>query len=146
MMQLTINDAQLVISYFGQDSDYSSQRGSCVLDRSNLSIQWILDDNELDADLLSSIDKHPERYLAIPTLNHDDHHDILRMFIGTEWTDDVQLREAAKTAYLPMSIGAWREKVNDRTWNEFDNFRETRCTELLTAFFNQHGFEPEYQF
>jgi len=42
----------------------------------------------------------PKRYLLIPGLSHGEHHDILRAFLQSDWTED----ETRQNAYLG-SIG-----------------------------------------
>jgi hypothetical protein len=99
MMHLPIPDSYILISHFSQDADFITHPGRCFVDLENLSIEWIVDDEDLDAELLRCVDDFPDRYLEIPMLTHADHHDILQEFIGSEWTDNPELRAAAKQAY-----------------------------------------------
>ena len=52
----------------------------------------------------------PDRYLQIPELKHGDHHDILRRFLRSNWTDDRALRRRAAVAYSG-SIERWKRDV-----------------------------------
>ena len=44
-----------------------------------------------NAALRSKIDTYPETYLQIPGRDHGEHHDILRDFLNSNWTDDEEL-------------------------------------------------------
>ena len=45
-------------------------------------------DPEENAALRTEIDTYPERYLEIPGRDHGEHHDILREFLNSNWTED----------------------------------------------------------
>lgn len=146
MMHLPIHDAYILILHYSQDANFTIHPGRCFIDLENLSIEWTVDDENLDAELLGCVDDTPDRYLEVPMLTHADHHDILQEFIGSEWTASQELRAAAKQAYAKVSIGAWLDGVNDSTREAYHDFRNSAYEARLTAFLNQHGLSPAYHY
>ena len=69
-------------------------------------------DPEENAALRTQIDTYPDRYLEIPGRDHGEHHDILRDFLNSNWTDDKELWTLAQNVYSG-SIGRWKEGVDN---------------------------------
>ena len=46
----------------------------------------------------------PKRYLLIPGLSHGEHHDILRAFLQSGWTEDESQHAAVRSAYVGSII------------------------------------------
>ena len=104
---------------FGRDVDFhDAYPQSAYLDRLTGDIIWLYDEdddayievgvapeeNRADRERVAS-DLH--RYLEIPGLDHGDHHDILRRFLHSEWTEDTALRaRAAKCIPAPSADGS----------------------------------------
>lgn len=93
------------------------------------------------------VESDPDRFLLIPGLSHGDHHDILREFLCSDWTDDEELRTAVGDAYTG-SIGRWKKSM----WEEngsavvylWDGYRDERIDEMIDEFLRKNGIEPEY--
>jgi len=83
--------------------------------------------------------------LEIRGRDHGEHHDILREFLNSNWTDDEVLWAKAHDAYSG-SIGGWKEEVDDQgAVNSYYEFRERRIRELAEAFLNEHGIQPVWR-
>ena len=82
----------------------------------------------------------PDRYLEIPSLDHGDHHEILKAFLSSDWTDVEKQRRNAEMAYFG-SIGRWKESVNDQ--DAVHTFYEFRgVTILAEEFLQENGLVP----
>ena len=141
---------------FARDVDFHDTFSqSTFLDRDTGEIIWVFEDDD-DAESAAGIspeenqatwqliEEAPERYLEIPGLDHGDHHEILRAFLNSDWTDDEGLRRTARDAYAG-SIGGWKDAVNDRDIvHAFHDFQEQKATEMAEDFLRSHGIEPEW--
>ena len=96
---------------------------STYLDRQSGQILWIYDNDEdarWDAAVPAEdtaadrqrIITNPDHYLKIPGLVHGAHHEILKKFLNSEWTDDEAVKRMARGAYT-RSIGYWLKNVGD---------------------------------
>jgi hypothetical protein len=57
-------------------------------------------------------------------LSHGEHHDILKSFLASSWTDDDRQRTDAKNAYTG-SIGRWKKIITERdTMHAYYRFRD----------------------
>ena len=84
----------------------------------------------------------PDHYLEIPGLDHGDHHDILKAFLRSDWTDNEERSRNAEMAYFG-SIGGWKESVNDEeAVHRFYDFREQKITILAEEFLQEYGISP----
>ncbi len=84
----------------------------------------------------------PDRYLEIPGLDHGDHHEILKAFFSSDWTDDEEQRRNAEMAYFG-SIGGWKERANDQdAVYTFYEFRDKRVTMLAEEFLQENAIVP----
>ena len=140
---------------FERDVDYEDPPQKAYLDLLSGSIKWLFEEDE-NAELFGigatenktqreRISGDPDRFLLIPGLSHNDHHDILRSFLASNWTDDERQRVIAQDAYTG-SIGRWKEAVADQRviW-AYQQFREGMIAKLATAFLLQNGVTVEWQ-
>jgi hypothetical protein len=87
----------------------------------------------------------PARCLEIPGLDHGDHHEMLRAFLKSDWTDDDDLWRRVYELYTG-SIGGWKRAVPDRSIvHAFNAFEERWTAELAEDFLRTHGIEPEWR-
>ena len=142
---------------FGRDVDFHDVcPQSTYLDRHIGDVVWLYD-NDCDADMEAGIPAEencegrervaaePERYLEIPGLDHGDHHDILRRFLRSAWTDDDALWQRAAQAYSG-SIGRWKRDVRDRgAVLAFHAFQEERIAKLSEEFLSENGIVPQWR-
>jgi len=147
-------DKSMFIHAFERDVDFHDHfPQSTYLDLETGEVIWIFeedDDAELEvgiepeenAALKEKINTSPQRYLLIPGRDHGEHHDILRDFLKSHWTDDEELRLWARNAYAG-SIGRWMEEVNDQeVVHAYFGFRERTIKELAEEFFKEHAIQP----
>lgn len=156
-MQKVKVDEIMFIEAFARDevfSDLSSE--SAYLDLETGEVLWVFDDDD-DAEtyagidpeenvaLRNQIDGHPERYLHIPGRDHGEHHDILRDFLDSDWTEDEELRTRARNAYSG-SIGGWKEEVDNLdVVHAYYDFRDRRIKKLAVEFFRDNAIEPVWR-
>ena len=86
---------------------------------------------------------HPDRFVEIPELDTADDNEMLRDFLGSDWTDDDARWRRANEAYRG-SVGRWKDAVrHDPTiihaWHEFEQQAVRR---RALAFLAEHGIEP----
>lgn len=131
---------------FSRDVDFHDNcPQSTYLDLLTGDVVWLYD-NDHDAHMeagLAPEENHadrervasdPDRYLAIPGLDHGDHHDILNRFLRSERTRDESLRQRAGQVYSG-SIGRWKRDVgNDEAVHAFYAFREEEIDKLAEEF------------
>ena len=97
---------------------------------------------KISAALRSKTDMYPETYLQIPGRDHGEHHDILRDFLNSNWTDDEELWSRARNAYSG-SIGGWKEEVdNSDVVHVYYDFRDRRIKEIAQDFFRGNNIQP----
>jgi hypothetical protein len=156
MRKIPVNES-IFIHAFERDVDFHDHfPQSTYLDLETGEVIWICEDDdeaefetgiepEENADLREKLDTSPERYLLIPGRDHGEHHDILREFLNSHWTDDEELHLRAQDAYTG-SIGRWMEAVDDQeVVNEYVRFREHKIKELAEEFFEEHGLQPVWR-
>lgn len=136
------------------DSDFTYET-MAYLDRRTGAVVWVYEVDEEAEDeanvppaenraLREAIAAAPARYLEIPGLDHGDHHDMLRAFIKSNWTEDDDLWRRVYEAYAG-SIGGWKRAVPDRSIvHAFHAFEERRTAELGEDFLRANGIEPEW--
>jgi hypothetical protein len=147
-------DQILFTMAFGRDVDYHDafpQR--TYLDRHTGGVIWIYEtDDDASTEGGMSADENrqdrervtadPDRYLEIPGLDHGDHHEILKAFLRSDWTDDEEQRRKTEIAYFG-SIGGWKKTINDQdAVCAFYEFRDTRVTILAEKFLQENGIAP----
>jgi hypothetical protein len=153
-MRKVIVEELMFIDAFERDEVFSDPYSqSAYLDLETGKVIWVFEedydaemyagiDPEENAALRNQIDAHPERYLYIPGRGHGEHHDILRDFLDSHWTDDEELWTRARNAYSG-SIGGWRKEVdNDNVVHAYYDFRDRRIKELAQEFFLENDIQP----
>ena len=157
-LQKLVIDEILFGCAFDRDVDFhDAYPQSAYLDRQTGEVIWFYEDDndaELEAGCLAAeefrknrqiIEATPEQYLEIPGLDHGDHHDLLKDFLSSNWTDDDGLRRYAQDAYYG-SIGGWKKSVDDESIiHAFYDFRDRMTTEMAEAFLRSHGIEPVWK-
>ncbi len=139
-----------------RNDSFGDSQAIPYLDRDTGEILWVYEDDE-DAETIAgvpteenremreAIEAAPSRYLEIPGVDHGDHHDILRSFLRSSWTDDEAARERAYGAYRG-SIGRWKDAVDDRdVIHAYYRFQEQRVLEIGEEFLRDNGIEPEWK-
>ena len=137
---------------FGRDVDYHDAfPKSFWLDQRTGDVVGVYDDDD-DADAEAGslaaeynrvtrerVAAEQEHYLEIPGRSHGEHHDILRQFLRSDWTDDAARRRAVEEAYSG-SIGRWKREVQDEdAVYAFYSFREWQIEKLAEQFLSGHG-------
>ncbi len=90
------------------------------------------------------VEDDPDRYLEIRSLNHGHHHEILKEFLDSKWTEDEELRQKAKESYFG-SFGGWIPAVdNNETVHSYFNFRDRKIESMTEEFLHENGIEPEW--
>jgi hypothetical protein len=146
-MPLRIDESFLL--EFGRDVDYSSDdQHTAYLDRDSGEIVWVFEDDQLtegtaspeeNAELRRRVADNPTRYLEVPRLDHGDHHDILREFLDSDWTEDENAKRNAEQAYIG-SIGHWIKKVEaEGAVSSYYEFRDRKIAEMASDFLRKHG-------
>jgi hypothetical protein len=145
------------IEAFGRDVDFEDTWGqSAYLDLETGEMLWVYEDDE-EAEWMSGIsaeenqvirkrtEAEPERYLEIQGLTHGDHHETLKEFLDSEWTEDEKLAQLARESYSG-SIGGWRDTVNnDHAVHSYFKFRERKIESMAEDFLRENGIEPEWE-
>lgn len=150
-------DQNLFMMAFGRDVDYhDTYTQFTYLDRRTGDVLFVYetdDDAYMEAGI--SADKNqqerelvvgdPDRYLEIPGLDHGDHHEILKKFLKSDWTDNEEQRQKAEISYFG-SIGGWKERVDDQDIvYTFYDFREKQVTVLAEDFLHENGINPSWR-
>ncbi len=142
---------------FDRDVDFhEAYPQSANLDRHTGEIVWFYVedfDAEMEAGIppeenqatRQRIEAMPDRYLEIPGLDHGDHHDLLKNFLDSDWTDNDEVRRFAQDAYHG-SIGRWKKSIDDDSIiHAFYDFRDRKTTKMAEAFLRSHGIEPVWK-
>jgi len=146
-------DEFMFLEAFQRDEDFEHYPQSTYLDLKTGEILWIFDDDH-DAEMLAGIEPEEnaalrekvetasEMYLEIRGRDHGEHHDILREFLNSNWTDDEELRAKVRDAYS-SSIGGWKEEVDDQNvLNAYYDFRDRKIKELAEEFLHENDIQP----
>ena len=147
-------DKDLFLMAFGRDADYDHMGPEfSYLDRQTGELIWFYetdDDEELLAGFPAEenrrdrerVEADPDRYLDIPGLDHGDHHDFLKAFLRSDWSDDEWRRLNAIECYSG-SIGRWKKQVRDRdAVHAFYDFRDTLVAKLAEEWLRENGITP----
>ena len=150
-------DNGLFLEAIGRDVDFHDTYPQSVqLDLETGDLLWLYDDDEHahmeagvppeeNAARRQLVETSPDRYLEIPGLGHGDHHDMLRQFLNSDWTDDEVARLRARQAYFG-SIGGWKQAVDDENAiHAFYEFREQAIESRAEQFLCEHGVEAEWK-
>jgi hypothetical protein len=147
-------DQPLFTMAFGRDVDYHDVYSQLTyLDTVTGEVIWIYEQDD-DAEMEAGIDPEenrqdrervangPDRYLEIPGLEHGDHHDILKKFLRSQWTEEEERRRNAETAYFG-SIGGWKKAVDDQeAIYAFYAFQDDAVIALAEEYLLEHGIIP----
>jgi hypothetical protein len=148
-------DKMLFIMAFERDVDYEDPPQEAYLDLVSGGIEWLIEE-EINTELFGinaaenkaqrdCINGNLDRFLLIPGLSHDDHHDILRSFLASNWTNDNRQRVTAQNAYTG-SIGRWKKTVADPIIiRAFQQFRDRKIVELAEEFLAQNKVKVEWR-
>ena len=146
-------EAFMFMEAFERDVDFESYSQSTYLDLETGKIIWVFDEDDdaemwagIPADensaLRGQVEAEPERYLEVRGRDHGEHHDILREFLNSNWTDDEALCTQAYDAYSG-SIGGWKESVGSQdAVDSYYEFREQKIKDLAEVFLNDHDIQP----
>ena len=150
-------DQRLFLDAFGRDTDYHDiYPQSIYLDLGTGDLYWAYDEDEdaemdlgvpaeRNAALRRSVADAPDRYLAVPGLTHGEHHDILREFLDSEWTESEGARLHARNCYFG-SIGGWKREVqDDEVLRAYEEFRDRAKKRRAVWFLHDHGVEFEWK-
>ena len=153
MRKFIVNELMFIQAFERDEvfSDPCSQ--SAFLDLETGDVIWVFEedddaemyagiDPEENAALRTQIDIYPARYLEIPGRDHGEHHDILRDFLNSNWTDDKELWTLAQNVYSG-SIGRWKEGVdNPDAVHGYYDFRDQRIKEMAEEFLRENDIQP----
>ena len=154
MKELKIDQLVFLLA-FGRDDDYHEPYPiNTYLDLATGSTVWVYEeDNDAEMEGLSAtengelrnrVEAKPSNFLRVPGLNHGDHHDILRAFLDSDWTDDDKLRKITSEAYFG-SIGGWKKAINnEKIFHAFCNFQQQRTAELAYEFLLNNGIKVDW--
>ncbi len=137
-------DKDLFLMAFGRDADYDNMGAEFGYpDRQTGALIWFFETDD-DAEFLAGypaeenrrdrerVEADPNRYLEIPGLDHGEHHDILKAFLRSRWSDDEWRRLNAEECYSG-SIGRWKKQVRDRdAVHAYYDFRDNRVSTSLS--------------
>lgn len=154
MAELKI-DQSIFLMALGRDVDYHDPYPrEAYLDLESGHIEWVYE-NDDDAEtegisaagnriLQNCIKAKPNSFLLIQGLSHGDHHDILKAFLASEWTDDEELRKVIREAYFG-SIGGWKKTIDDEgIFYTYCDFRGQKVLELATSFLIKNGVKFDW--
>ena len=154
MRKLKIVQA-LFLMAFERDVDYEDHfPQSAYLDLVTGAVEWLYEEDD-DAAMngLSAaenwtqrerIEAEPNRFLLIPGLSHGEHHDILRAFLTSDWTDNEDLREVGREAYFG-SIGGWKKAIkNENVIRAYHAFCDRKMVELAEEFLLDNGVRIDW--
>ncbi len=150
-------DEVLFLEAFGRDVDFHDNYPQSVyLDLQRGDLLWLYDDDE-DAYSEAGISPEdnaadrqrvansPARYLEILGLDHGEHHEILKEFLDSDWTDDDDERLKVREAY-GGSIGRWKQTVGDEgVVYAYYDFRDRAIKGMAEQFLHERGVEPEWK-
>lgn len=139
---------------FERDVDFhDTYPQTAYLDLETGDVIWVFE-NDGDAEMVAGIKPEEneavrdrieaslERYIEIPGRDHSEHHDILRDFLASDWTEDKELRIRAREAYTG-SIGRWRDRIDNRAVvHAYYDFRDSRIREMADEYLREHGIAP----
>lgn len=146
-------DRALFDMAFNVDQAFQAYSVTGFLNLDSGEIVWVYaDDGEAEMDGMPARENATRRrqakaahYVAIPGKSHGDHHELLKAFLDSPWTDDVNRANWAKNSYWG-SIGAWKKNVLDENIiQEFEAYRDRQLDKLALDFLARHDIEPEWR-
>lgn len=142
-------DRKLFFRAFNRDSRFHDRVPQTVhLDRQTGEVLWVYQRDEdaeaegvragLNGEHRDRVASEPGRYLEIPGVTHNDHHQILRDFLESDWTEDPREAELAREAY-DWSIGGWLTSVeNDHAVKAYFEYKEAALQAMAAQFLRDH--------
>jgi hypothetical protein len=148
-------DQAMFLMAFERDVDYQNDPPEDVfLDLVASDMAWIYEEDD-DAEtyglspdenreMRERIEAEPKCFLLIPGLSHGEHHDILKAFLASDWTDDEDQHDLVRSAYFG-SIGGWKKAIRDeKVIHAYYQFRDQRIVELADEFLSSHGVKVDW--
>lgn len=138
-------DRKRFLKAFNRDTRFHDRVPQRVyLDRQTGDVLWVYQNDEdaeiegmragLNDEHRAQVGSEPERYLEIPGSTHDQHHQILRDFLQSDWTADEHEKALARNAYAE-SIGGWISSVeNDHAVKAYFEYKEATLREMAQQF------------
>ncbi len=153
MRSVQINQL-MFIDAFERDVDFHDEYPqSSYLDLETGEVIWVFEEDE-DAEMAAGIepeenhairmriDVSPSRYFEIPGRDHGEHHDILREFLNSNWSEDKEPKSRAQQAYSG-SIGRWIKTIDNRdVVHAYYDFRDRKIMEMAEEFLHEHDIDP----
>lgn len=156
LRRVTIDQAMFSMA-FDRDMDFEDVYPiSTYLNLESGDVVWIYEndgDAYMDAGISpeencatrDQVNALPNRYLEIPGLGHGEHHEILREFLDSDWTEDLEEHARARSAYFG-SIGGWKKSVSNQSIvHSFNNYRDRKTLQLAEEFLREHGIKPAWR-
>ncbi len=151
--RLQINDG-ILRSEFMRDRDFDEPQYESFVDRDTGDILRVCDDDgdakgywgvpaKRNRDLRKLVKSDPKRFIGIPVPDHTWHHDTLREFLASNWTDGEKKRSDAAARYHG-SIGGWLEIADDDARDAYLAYREKTMERAMETFLSDNGIEPEW--
>ena len=139
---------------FDRDIDQEAYPATTYLDKKTGMVHWVYDSDEaayIGCGIPESENRRARikisntkgRYLEIPGLSHGEHHDILKEFLDSDWTENQKTKKVIKGFYHG-SIGAWKKDVSQDIWYTFADFKEKNIEQRMNSFLQGKGLEPEW--
>lgn len=154
-MKIDPTHEMLLRKEFERDQDYEAYTDRAYLAKTGGDVIWVyenpsiygLDEEENDLNQ-AEIEENPDDYVEVPTLSHTDHHNILKDFLASDWTDNKQLKQVVEGFYYgPNSIGLWKKQLFEsidsayEIWEAYLGFKD-QCIDLMFKdFLNKYGYE-----
>jgi hypothetical protein len=138
-------DRKRFLLAFNRDARYHDRFPQTVyLDRETGDVLWVYqNDEEAEAEGMRAgqndehrerVEANPARYLEIPGRSHNCHHEILRDFLDSDWTDDPHEKALAKDVY-DWSIGGWLTAVeNEHAVKAYFEYKEATLRQMAQQF------------
>jgi hypothetical protein len=88
----------------------------------------------------------PDRFLLMPGLSHAEHHQLLQEFLASDWTQDRDEKAIVEDIYARfMSIGAWKERVEEGVFELYRDFVAERSKDTLAELLRERGIETVWK-
>lgn len=142
---------------FDRDIDYHDKYPQhAYLDRDSGEIIWVYSNDKYaqfdggsspkeNRNVRTQIMNNQDQYIEILGRTHGQHHDILREFLDSEWTNNLGYKKHVQECYFG-SIGGWMEKINDQeTIWAYEKFRHEKLKKMAEEYLNTKGIDPVWK-
>lgn len=139
---------------FDRDEDFhDAYPQTAFMDRNTGEILWVYendDEAEFDGGISSEdnrerrqqIASDKDKYIEIPGRSHGEQHSILKEFLDSDWTDNLNNKNYAKDCYF-KSIGGWKEKVDEQdVIHAYQTYKHNKLKELAEEYLRSNGIDP----